>query len=147
MEQEKWKSLDFLGYPNYEVSTFGRIRNSTTKCILKLGKSGDRLIYYSKILYNKGTSKQFRINRLVALAFIPNPENKPCVDHIDGDCRNNKVDNLRWTTWKENINNPITVKRRSDANIGDKNPMYRVPSPIKGKHKVNDGNGKYHFEF
>ena len=55
--------------------------------------------------------KHKSIHRLLAEAFLPNPENKPCIDHIDGNPRNNALSNLRWSTYKENSNNPITKIR------------------------------------
>lgn len=57
----------------------------------------------------------FKVHRAVAELFIPNPENKQCVDHIDTDRHNNAVWNLRWCTQKENCNNPLTKKHISDT--------------------------------
>ena len=67
--------------------------------------------YLGLTLFKNGKGYQKLVHRLVAAAFIPNPENKPCVDHIDGNNKNNNASNLRWVTYKENMNNPITHAR------------------------------------
>lgn len=63
------------------------------------------------------------LHRVVAKLFIPNPDNKPHIDHIDTDKLNNRVDNLRWCTQKENCNNPKTLQHYSEAKTCENNPM------------------------
>ena len=87
--EEIWKIIE--SDTRYEVSNLGNIRNTKTKRLRKLEMN-------EKGYLRVKLDKQYRVHRLVALAFIENPENKPEVDHIDGDKRNNKVDNLRWVT-------------------------------------------------
>lgn len=90
---------------NYEVSNTGLVRNALTKRILKpYDQKG-----YLKINI-KG--KSYRVHRLVALAFIPNPKKLPCVDHIDTNRKNNAVDNLKWTDVTDNNNNPLTMAKK-----------------------------------
>lgn len=106
---EEWKvfAITYHLKPKYknvwEVSTLGRVRRNG---ILKTPKekTGGYLVIKNK-----------RLHRIVAETFIPNPDNKPCVDHIDGDKKNNSVSNLRWVTHKENNNNPITKKRQIES--------------------------------
>lgn len=104
MKEEIWKPIkDFED--KYEISNMGRLKNKTNGHIYKnTNKNGD---YFSIILYGKDKRKSTRIHRLVAEAFIPNPENKSQVDHIDLNKQNNRVDNLRWVTQSENMQHNI----------------------------------------
>ena len=106
---ENWKVIH--DFPNYEISNYGNVRNNTKMVKTVPNKHGYNVV----VLYN-GTRKSVNVHRLVAAAFIPNPDNKPCIDHIDGDRANNHADNLRWVTYMENNNNPITKKRLSENN-------------------------------
>lgn len=106
MENEVWKPIkDYEGI--YEVSSCGQVRRlhkdkrSSPFKILKL----DTLRGYKKVhLYKNGSGKPFQVHRLVAEAFIPNPDNLPQVNHIDEDPSNNCVENLEWCDPKYNVN-------------------------------------------
>jgi hypothetical protein len=98
---EVWKAIN--GYKNYEVSSFGKVKNIKTGEILKAGSSKDGYIHVS--LHTDGKGKKRSIHRLVAEAFIDNLDDKPCVDHIDNVRTNNNVSNLRWATYTENSQN------------------------------------------
>lgn len=132
---EVWKPI--MGYEGfYEVSNLGKIR-SVERCILRDNgvvqtfKTKNRKTimspdgYYKVSLYKDGKGKLMSVARLVAKAFLPNPENKPCIDHVNTDKTDNRViinkdgsidydkSNLRWATHKENNNNPLTILNRS----------------------------------
>lgn len=97
--QEIWK--DIKGYEGlYQVSNLGRVKSLKKSKIItpKLIHS-----YFSVILYNKKNYKNFRIHRLVAQAFISNPNNYPQVNHIDGNKLNNVLENLEWCTQSHNM--------------------------------------------
>ncbi len=97
MSLEIWKDVE--GYEGkYQVSTWGRVRGR--KGILKpyLNYNG-----YEKVeLWNGDIGRKFRVHRLVAMAFIPNPNELPQVNHKDGNRTNNSVTNLEWVTNAEN---------------------------------------------
>ena len=85
-------------YENYEVSNFGNVRNIKTGRVLK----GVNSKGYLRVNLNNGVRKTLRIHRLVGIAFIPNPKNKECLDHIDNNQLNNHISNLRWANLREN---------------------------------------------
>jgi hypothetical protein len=93
---------------DYSVSNFGNVINNKTCRILKTML--DKKRYCVVCLSNNGKSKIFKVHRLVAYAFIPNPENKSQVDHIDNNKTNNNVNNLRWCTNDENQFNKCISK-------------------------------------
>ncbi|ANY29309.1 putative HNH endonuclease [Bacillus phage PK16] len=99
---EQWKSLKELvkNGDNYEVSNFGNVRNSITKKVLR--PYGDGNGYLRVCLAEKYTKKNHRVHRLVALAFLPNPDNKKVVNHKDGNKHHNNVTNIEWCTHSEN---------------------------------------------
>ena len=97
-------SLEELDY-KYLVSEDGRIYNARTGRELKQRTSFGP--YPNVTLFIKGKSKLFNIHRLVAKAFIPNPDNKPQVNHIDCNKTNNHVSNLEWATPQENVDHMI----------------------------------------
>lgn len=98
--EEIWKPV--CGFEEkYYISSKGYLKNIQTDKILKMtNKYGD---YFSVVLYLNEKRKSTRIHRLVAEAFIPNPDNKPQVNHIDGNKQNNCVENLEWVTAKQNL--------------------------------------------
>lgn len=101
-ESEIWK--DVVGYEGiYEVSNKGRIKSKHygKKVFLKTQKTYDG--YITTKLSIGGNSKRCSLHRLVAIAFLGNPENKPQVNHKDGNKLNNYMDNLEWVTAQENV--------------------------------------------
>ena len=111
MEFEFFKPIN--GYDNYEVSNYGKVRNKKTGRILKgaMTNSGYMLVTLSQ----KGKIKSFSIHRLVMETFNPRPDMKTLdVNHIDWNKTNNRLENLEWTTHKDNLlygSGPTELKR------------------------------------
>lgn len=125
--EEVWKDID--GYKRlYQVSNLGNVRSldrwyrngrhyKGKPMKLTPNKAG----YLTVTLHDwNGYAKTYWVSRLVAIAFIPNPDNKPQVGHKDESKTNNHVDNLEWVTSKENCNMPLRRQRLAEANIGKK---------------------------
>ena len=121
--EEVWK--DITDFPNYQVSNLGNVKSIKKNIILKARPVEKKYGYvcYDVLLYNDTQKLGFhkKIHRLVAEAFIPNPDNRTEIDHIDRDPANNKVDNLRWATRSENC---LNTKIRSDNTSGEKNVYF-----------------------
>lgn len=108
--EEIWKDIE--GYEGlYQVSNMGRVRSLRKNIILRQSITNG---YEKAALYkNKKGYKYFLIHRLVANAFIPNPDNLPQVNHKDENKLNNCVDNLEWCTQEYNINYGTGIARRT----------------------------------
>lgn len=116
MKKETWK--DIPGYEGrYQVSSLGRVRTDSGKIMsLELTQRG----YFRVELWSDHSRKRFKVHRLVAIVFIPNPKNLPQVDHINGDKTDNRVENLRWVSNIQNcgFNNKKKSSRRPVLIIG-----------------------------
>lgn len=110
--EEVWKPV--VGYEGlYEVSNLGRVRSLRYKKIKKLSLT--KYGYYIVGFCINYKNNVHLVHRLVAEAFLPNPNNLPEVDYINTDRTDNRLENLRWVTRKENMNNPITIERAKDT--------------------------------
>lgn len=99
--EEVWKTINIEGFEDtYQISNKGRVHNMNTGRFPNGSYTHDG--YNKFVLQKGGKQKRFMVHRLVALHFIPNPENKETVNHKDGNKLNNNVENLEWATRSEN---------------------------------------------
>lgn len=169
---EKWREISINS--NYEVSNTGRVR--------RIGSERDHSVrdakgYLVTDLYENGVRSTARVHRLVAAEFLPNPHNKPEVNHKDGNRHNNDVSNLEWVTKKENVQHAwasglakpsYSMLGRSNPNAGRKgrpirivetgevyNTLHECEKAINGNNRhINDclrgrqhTHRGYHFEY
>ena len=155
MNKEEWKPIK--GYEGlYEISNFGRVKSL-------VGWNGHKYVKREKILapykqqtnpnYSRsvvklkknGKGKEFKVHRLVAKAFIPNPKNYKVINHKDGNPLNNKVNNLEWCTQKMNIKHALenelkvnrinTIDRETMVELLNNNFTYDEIAEILGVAK------------
>lgn len=155
---EEWRSIP--GYEGlYEVSSYGRVRSldkydSMNRFlrgrILRLFTDG--LGYLRAQLYSNSKRKSFLVHRLVAQAFIPNPDNLPQVNHRDENPSNDNVDNLEWCDGKYNVNYGTRIDRIRDIRLkngtytGLSKEEYRKKRYQEKKDKINERRREYYRE-
>ncbi len=103
------KNLGFMGYPNYSVTEGGKVFSFLSKRFLKSSEaiSKNNVITLRVNLFNEDGPKTIETYKLVANAFIPNPDNLPVINHKDGNRRNNCVANLEWCTQEHNMRHAV----------------------------------------
>lgn len=114
---ERWTGID--DYPNYEVGNSGKIRNASTGRVLKQSINPDG--YYVVNIRNNKVSKTKAVHRLVAASFCQGSADKLEVNHIDGNKKNNRADNLEWTTRSDNVKHAFSI------GLAKKSPKSGVP--------------------
>lgn len=127
---------DVVGYEDlFEISFHGVLRSKRTSRILRQHKHPHGYMHVSTKV--KGRNILFRIHRLVASAWVDNPENKPYVNHLDGDKMNNSADNLEWCTAAENSKHAyemgLIVPPKNEFKLDEE-----VRQLIKGSYKPRD---------
>lgn len=146
INNDDWARIQ--GFP-YLISKQGDVYSIKSNRFLKpyLSTRGYKII----CLETKGKRKRLFLHRLIAEAFIPNPDNKPYIDHINCIKTDNRIENLRWVTSKENSNNPLTIQhmkasakygednpRTMTGKFGKLNPRSRVIIQLKGNNVVRE---------
>ncbi len=126
--------MEIVDYPNYLIYPDGKVSSKRFPERYLRPIIRNKYLHYN--LCNNGKSKSFRVHRLVALHYIPNPDNKPYVDHINRDKNDNRVENLRWVTAFENSQNQGDYKSNTS---GYKNIYYVKSDNLYRYQKVTDG--------
>lgn len=134
---EIWK--DIPGYEGkYQVSNTGEIRSLKFGKIKILKQYTDKCGYNVLTLSENGKRKNHFVHRLVAMTFIPNPNNLPQVNHKDENKANNCVDNLEWCSRKYNMNYGTRNERASERMCGENNPNYGKTFSEETKKKMSE---------
>ena len=112
--------MDIVGYDGYIIYDDGKVYSKISKKFLKQHIDGPGY-HFVTLRYEKGKYRPVNIHKLVALHYIPNTDNKPCIDHINRDKLDNRKINLRWVTYSENMLNRNTKYNSGHNWIGFNN--------------------------
>ena len=160
--KELWHEI--VGFEeDYQVSNFGKVKSYKRKNKSILKESLSKRGYKRVTLYKNNKQFYYSVHRLVATAFIPNPENKPHINHIDGNKMNNNVDNLEWCNQSENILHKIYVlnKQLKPVKCIETNEIFKSIKEASQRKNIKPNNiccvcnkkpkyktaGGYHWEF
>lgn len=154
LEGEEWK--DVVGFEGmYKVSSIGRIvslerivpMGDTVKIIPKRLLSVSLIPtseYFLAKLWKENKQYNLYVHKIVAEAFLPNPNNYPCVDHIDTNKLNNNINNLKWCTYSQNSLNPITNAKLKASLKGNKKLIEYHSKPVVGINLLDKTDFRYY---
>ena len=133
---EIWK--DVVGYEGlYQVSNLGRVRTFHYGAPrIRVQFLHPKYNYWALICKRNGVKKTIKVHRMVAQAFIPNPDNKPQVNHLDCDRANNRLENLEWVTPAENVRHAGLMGRMARDQRGKKNANYRHGRKVSTPNQI-----------
>ena len=150
--EEEWR--DIIGFEGlYQISNMGNVR-SLPRLSSQNHMVGEKILkphpnnsgYLDVSMYKDTKRYHKKIHRMVAEAFIPNPDNLPEVDHIDADKTNNCVNNLRWVSHSENHRNPLTLQLKSEVMKGRSKSQEAIKKISKKINVIKDGSILHTFE-